>query len=124
MINDITQIGSWAAKIAWHIAIWLLNALVGLIGWIATTAIGWLVAMLQYVYTNTGLSELCQPIVAAQLPYWENVALLVNWMASTFVGNGTLQFCLSVILEVLVFSLVLRAFFWIWAHIPIIGGGV
>ena len=123
MINDLVQVGSWIAKIAWHLTLWLINALISLITWVSGTVIGWLIQLLQYIITNSGITAMVQPIITKELPYWENIGVVANWMASTFVGNGTIQLCLSVLIEVLVFSLVLRAFFWIWAHIPIIGKG-
>lgn len=123
MINDVIQVGSWIAKIAWHLVLWVLNALVSLIAWVSGTVIGWLVTLMSLVAAQSGMGTMLKPVIAADLPYWQNVGVLANWMASTFVGNGTIQLCLSVILEVLVFSIVLRVFFWLWAHIPIIGKG-
>ena len=124
MINDLFQVGSWAAKICWHILLWILQAIVTVITYIGTTVMGWLMTALQYILGNTGIGQALQPVVSKQIPYWDAVAVLTNYMASTFVGNGTLQFCLSIVLETLCFALILRAFFWIWAHLPIIGGGL
>ncbi len=124
MMNDLGQLGDFAARMAWHLCLWVLNGVVSLIQWIAQTVMGWLTTLLQAILHYTGAGAALQPIAAKELPYWTNVGVIVNYMASTFVGNGTLQFCLSLMLETLIFALVLRAFFWIWAHIPIIGKGL
>lgn len=119
--NIIGEIGDFAARIAWHLVLFIINLLVSAIQGLAAFMFPMITAVFTTIMTTTGMSTLCQPITTQMAPYWNNVAVIVNFMASTFVGQGTLQFCLSAMLETLCFACVLRLIFTIYALIPIFG---
>lgn len=120
-MNDIVQIGDFIARLFWHFIVAIL-ALIQQIVTIATTT-GWtyLITLLQDAANLCGLGNIIPTISTTMLPYWNDISLITNWMASTFIGNGTLQLCLSVIIDALAVALLLRGVFTIYAKIPIAG---
>jgi hypothetical protein len=120
-MNDVLQIGDFAARLFWHFVVAALGLIQQLI--IFVTQSGWqfLTQLLQDAANTCGLGNAIQPIQGTMLPYWNDCSLIVNWMASTFVGNGTLQLCLSIIINALAVALILRGVFTIYSKIPVAG---
>lgn len=120
-MNDVVQIGDFIAKFFWHFVVAMMAMITQIITFATTTGWTFLTKLLQDAANICGLGNALPTISAAMMPYWQDISIITNWMASTFIGNGTLQLCLSVIIDALAVALILRGVFTIYAKIPIAG---
>ena len=120
-MNDIVQVGDFIARIFWHFVVAMFAFITQIITFVTTTGWTFLLTLLNDAANICGLGNIVPQITAAMLPYWNDVSQIVNWMSSTFIGNGTLQLCLSVIIDALAVSLILRGVFLIYAKLPVVG---